>query len=132
MSDILISWNPETSAVKFEKLLMVDFYKKFNINQALICNLNEWKKFLQQSKLESDFIPDFNQSGFSISDLMYLDGLGYIPDTECYSLDCYSVNGSLFASPYQDQIRCGEHVSSAFKKLLAHIELTHNCQIFYN
>lgn len=132
MSDILILWNPETAAVKFEKLFMVDFYKKFNIHQTLICNLNDWKKFIQQSKLESDFIPDFNQSGFSISDLMYLDGLGYIPDTECYSLDCYSVNGSIFASPYQDQIRCGEHVSSAFKKLLAHIELTHNCQIFYN
>ncbi len=131
MTDILILWNQEDSEPKLEKLFIVDFFKKFKIHQVIICNLGGWENFLMESGLTINYIPDFYESGFSKEDLETLESLDYIDDTDGHSFDCFSINGHIFASPYQDYIETGEHLTSSFQKLLWHIEKTNNCQIFY-
>lgn len=131
MTDILILWNQDGSEPKIEKLFIIEFFKKFKIYQVIISNLGGWESFLLESGLDINYIPDYYESGFSNDDLQALESHGYIEDTECYSLDCFSVNGNVFASPYQEHIETGEHLTDSFQKLLWHIEKTHNCQIFY-
>ncbi|MBX9865470.1 MAG: hypothetical protein K2Y14_01040 [Burkholderiales bacterium] len=131
MTEILIYWNDKEIEKQIEVINLIEFYNKFNIYQAVICNFEEWTNFLQENLLNINHIPKFEDSGFRIEDLRSLDRLGYVQDSECYSLDSFCFNNLIFASPYQDQITHGEHISSAFQKLLGAIELNHNCKIFY-
>lgn len=129
MNDIMILWN-ETQ--KIETLFIYDFYKKFNIGQVRISDLDGWQEFLKESKLPDDFVPEYNQSGgFEMRELLELDSLSYIENTDCCYLDVYYFNGMIFATPYQESMHNGYHLTAAFEKLMLTIEEQHNCKIFY-
>lgn len=131
MNEVLIYWNDKQAGQQVETLNLITFYKDFKVYQSIVCNFEEWTNFLQDNLLDINFIPKFEDSSFRFEDLRSLDRLGYVQDSECYSLDCFCVGDQIFASPYQDQITHGEHISTAFQKLLKAIELNNNCKIFY-
>lgn len=129
MLDIIVI--PEKTG-KLEMFTVDEFYLQFNIKHAIISNIKQWQEFiLFRCNLPMNYVPDEEDSGLDMEQLADLDRNGYICDTECYSIACYFYNGSVFATPYQDKITSGEHVTNAFQKLCGAIEATEECNIFW-
>lgn len=128
MNEVLIIFG---NNIKQQKFNVAEFYRKFNVINEIITNKEDRNNFLIKSNLALDYIPDYNKSGFIVEQLEDIERLGYIQGTECYSLDCYSINGSVFASQFEDQINSGEHITQSWQLLIAFIENQENCKIYF-
>ncbi len=131
MNEILIIFTEMSNDSKIQSFNLTEFYKYFNVVNEIVTGKSDWKSFLVKSNLLVDYIPDYNKSGFIAEQLEDLENFGYIQGTECYSLDCYSVNGNVFASQFEDQLNSGEHITQAWQLLTAFIEKQESCKIYF-
>lgn len=130
MIDILVTWNNKPD-MQIEILTVAEFYQRFNIKSEMVVNMEEWQGFLIANGLPPDYVPNYENSGFSLQQMKELDLYGYVVDTDCYSFDCYFYNGDIYATPYLNHLSTGEHITNAFQKLCGAIECTQDCNIFW-
>lgn len=108
------------------------FMGYFGIEHKLITSWEDWRQLL----ISMDYDPDcyhliHELNGCDVETIKTLDEYGYIPDTECYSLDCYYYHGQFYITPYQDQIKSGTHISKAWQMLVNKIDSEGVFKVYY-
>ncbi len=131
MNEVLIIFGSKYNDIKNQNFSIDEFYKYFNVINEIVTGKTDWHTFLTNANLPLNYIPNYDKSGFIVEQLEDLERLGYIQGTECYSLDCYSINGNIFASQFEDQINSGEHITQSWQLLIAFIENQENCKIYF-
>lgn len=108
------------------------FMQFFGIVHKLITSWEDWRELLISMDIDPDcYNLSHDANGCDVETIKTLDEYGYIPDTECYSLDCYYFKGRFYISPYQDQIKSGTHISKAWQMVVDKITSNGIFKVYY-
>ena len=125
MRNILIEFNTEQRLYTFGA-----FLGTFSIINRTIFNLADWNQFLTECKLPVNYELSYAKNGCDLALIKTLDAEGFIPDSECYSLEAYYIDEQVFITESQDQITSGAHITKAWQLLADYIEQKRNCLIY--